>query len=374
MQKKPLGVYVHIPFCVRKCLYCDFLSGAAPEEIKARYVEMLLGEIERETEAARFGAYEVSTVYFGGGTPSLLSSEQIEMILCKLKERFRFGICPEISMEMNPGTVEKGQLEKLRRAGINRISIGVQSLQDGELTRLGRVHTAGDFYRIWDEAKSAGFDNRNVDLMTGIPGQTLQSLTDTLERLLRLRPEHISAYSLIVEEGTPFEKLYPEGAVDEDTDRLMYELTGRMLSEAGYERYEISNYAVPGFACRHNRAYWTRRDYIGFGIGAASLIGNTRFSNTRELNRYLAGETEHENVEELTVKERMAETMFLGLRLSEGVSFAHFFDLFGKEMKAVYGGVIQKHMEEGLLFEKNGCLCLTKRGLDVSNYVMADFL
>ncbi len=393
MQRKPLSVYVHIPFCVQKCLYCDFLSGKADEETKERYVEALLREIEAEAADGKFDRYEVQTVYFGGGTPSLLSAEQIDAILCKLKKVFIFrkhGKAeeasvwslrrheeddePEISMEINPGTVDVNKLCKLRNAGINRISIGVQSLQDAELAKLGRIHRAEDFYRVWEEAVVAGFRNRNVDLMSGIPGQTVETLTDTIRKLVALSPEHISAYSLIVEDGTPFEQLYPDGAVDEDTDRQMYELTGRLLAEAGYHRYEISNYAKEGFACRHNTAYWTRQDYVGFGIGAASLFENVRYSNTRSLHNYINGSYVHENVEHLTIKEQMAETMFLGLRMTQGVSDTDFRRLYGKDMYAVYGPVIEKHEKEGLIVWEDGYLRLTERGLDVSNYVMADFV
>lgn len=396
MQKKPLSVYVHIPFCVQKCLYCDFLSGKADEQTKEQYVEALLREIEKETADGAFDGYEVVTVYFGGGTPSTLRAEQIERILCKLKNSFNFGTQDgkqtgfsdksskaydsdakgeaEISMEMNPGTVNAGQLYALREAGINRISIGVQSLQDAELVKLGRIHRAEDFYRVWEEAAMAGFQNRNVDLMSGIPGQTVTSLEDTIRKLTALKPEHISAYSLIVEEGTPFAGMYPEGAVDEETDRLMYELTGRLLSEAGYGRYEISNYARDGFSCRHNMAYWTRQEYIGFGIGAASLIGHTRYSITRSLSEYLKGNFLHENIEHLSVEEQMSETMFLGLRLTQGVSEEQFYQIYGRDLFSVYGSVIKKHEKEGLLVCENGRIRLTKQGLDVSNYVMADFV
>ena len=217
MQRKPLSVYVHIPFCVQKCLYCDFLSGKADEETKERYVEALLREIEAEAADGKFDRYEVRTVYFGGGTPSLLSAEQIEKVLCKLKNVFLFQKPrkpqeasvlrlrrreedeePEISIEVNPGTVDVNKLCKLHNAGINRISIGVQSLQDAELAKLGRIHRAEDFYRVWEETATAGFRNRNVDLMSGIPGQTVESLEDTIRKLVALSPEHISAYSLIV--------------------------------------------------------------------------------------------------------------------------------------------------------------------------------
>lgn len=376
MQRKPLSVYVHIPFCVQKCLYCDFLSGKADERTKEAYVQALIRQVEQEAGNGQYDEYEVKTVYFGGGTPSTLSVEQIERILCKLRGVFRFAEnqLPELSMELNPGTVDAVKLQGLYAAGINRISIGVQSLQDEELRKLGRIHCAEDFYKVWEEASAAGFDNRNIDLMSGIPGQTLESLESTIRSLLRLSPEHISAYSLIVEEGTPFYRMYPDGAVDEETDRRMYELTGTMLSQAGYDRYEISNYAAGGMDCRHNIAYWTRQDYLGFGIGAASLIQNTRYRIHDELAAYIRGEYRHEDIECLTVQEQMSETMFLGLRMIRGVSKTEFERQYHRALSDVYGDVIEKHMKNGLLEEQGDRICLTKRGLDVSNYVMSDFV
>ncbi len=374
MPKKPLGIYVHIPFCVRKCLYCDFLSDKADDETKQKYVECLLREIELETSQKQLEEYKAVSVFLGGGTPSTLRPDQIDMILCKLKACIPFEQDAEISMEINPGSVWQEQLYRLHESGVNRISIGAQSLQDAELEKLGRIHRAEDFYRVYEEASKAGFCNRNVDLMSGIPGQTAESLADTLKKLTELRPEHISAYSLIVEQGTPFETLYPDGGVDEETDRSMYEMTGRMLSGAGYCRYEISNYARPGFECRHNRAYWTRQDYIGFGLGAASLIDNTRFSRNRNLHTYLKGNYSREHVEKLSQSDQMSETMFLGLRLTEGVSDESFQRQYGKSMEEVYGKVIEKHLGEALLTWEHGFLRLTQKGMDVSNYVMADFL
>ncbi len=377
MDKKPLGIYLHIPFCVQKCLYCDFLSGRADGELIQNYVNAMLREIELEAGDGRLDDYEADTVFFGGGTPSLLSVSQVDKILCKLSEKFSFREGAEITLEMNPGTVSESQLAALRACGINRISVGVQSLQDSELAALGRIHRAQDVLRMWEWTQKAGFQNRNIDLMTGIPGQTEESLYDTLQKTLQLGPEHISAYSLIVEEGTPFAGLYPEGAVDEETDRRLYALTGEVLFRQGYERYEISNYAREGFLCRHNRSYWTRGEYLGFGIGAASLLRETRFRNTTDLKSYvnLAGTCSlHEEVQVLSVRERMEETMFLGLRLAKGVSKKDFSALYGVSMESVYAGVIQKHKREGLLGEEDGRIFLTKRGMDVSNYVMADFL
>lgn len=375
MQRKPLSVYVHIPFCVQKCLYCDFLSGKADAGTREAYVRAVLGQIDKEAGDGQFDDYEVQTVYFGGGTPSTLHSEQIERMLCKLKNIFCFTkSMPEISMEMNPGTVNAQQLQELYAAGINRISIGLQSLQDAELQKLGRIHHAEDFYRVWEEAAAAGFRNRNVDLMSGIPGQSVESLENTLRRLTVLSPEHISAYSLIVEEGTPFAKMYPYGAVDEETDRQMYELTGRILAQAGYERYEISNYSRAGMECRHNIAYWERQDYLGIGIGAASLIRNTRYKIHDNLLSYISGEYTHENTEHLTVQDRMSETMFLGLRMIRGVSKRAFEEQFHKTVSEVYGDVIEQHVKNGLLKENGDRIFLTKRGMDVSNYVMSDFV
>lgn len=390
--KKPLAIYLHIPFCVQKCLYCDFLSAPASAETIEHYVNLMLCEMQAASDSGRLQDYEAATVFLGGGTPSLLAAGQIETILCKLRAVIPVRADAEITMEMNPGTVTKEKLADLKRIGINRISIGVQSLQDGELVLLGRIHRAAEVYRLWEWTEQLQFRNRSLDLMSGIPGQTQESFRDTLERAAALDPEHISAYSLIVEEGTPFYTMYPNGAVDEETDRKLYAQTQEVLKKHGYERYEISNYAKDGYACRHNLAYWTRGEYLGFGLGAASLMNDVRFRNADTAARYEQDVRVRENCagknmpgfggappacgewEPLSVKERMAETMFLGLRLTKGVSEQAFYEQFGCSLCEVYGSVIEKHRKNGLLTRKDGFFFLTEYGLDVSNYVMADFL
>ncbi|MCM1103578.1 MAG: radical SAM family heme chaperone HemW [Clostridium sp.] len=437
MSKSPLGIYLHIPFCVRKCLYCDFLSAPASADRIESYVNLLLREMQAASDNGQLQGYEAETVFFGGGTPSLLSASQIERILCKLSSLIPVRADAEITLEMNPGTVTRETLAEIKSLGVNRISIGVQSFQDHELALLGRIHSAAEVYRLWEWTEQLSFSNRNIDLMSGIPGQTEESFRDTLDRAAALMPEHISAYSLIVEEGTPFSRMYPDGAVDEETDRRLYALTKTQLKEHGYARYEISNYARDGYACRHNLTYWTRGDYLGFGLGAASLMNEVRFRNAdtmaayerdaaarendvvgaaclpreteagdggtdgtqareRGTDRTDAGEAPHERGtdgaqahgcgqsgslppayaewEPLTVKDRMAETMFLGLRLTKGVSEQAFLERFGRSVYEVYGSVLDKHKRDGLLAYRDGFWSLTERGLDVSNYVMADFL
>ena len=390
--KKPLAIYLHIPFCVRKCLYCDFLSAPASADRIENYVNLLLREIRAAVDCGQLQDYEAATVFLGGGTPSLLAAGQIETILCQLRAVIPIRADAEISMEMNPGTVTKEALADLKRIGINRISIGVQSLQDDELVLLGRIHRAAEVYRLWEWTEQLQFRDRSLDLMSGIPGQTRESFRDTLEKAVALEPEHISAYSLIVEEGTPFYAMYPNGAVDEETDRKLYALTKEVLKKHGYERYEISNYAKDGYACRHNLTYWTRGEYLGFGLGAASLMNDVRFRNADTAARYEQDIRVRENCvgknmsefgkaspayeewEPLSVKERMAETMFLGLRMTKGVSERAFYEQFGCSLYEVYGSVLEKHRKNGLLKQKDGFFFLTEYGLDVSNYVMADFL
>lgn len=386
--KRPLSIYIHIPFCVRKCLYCDFLSAPASGETMEAYASCLCREIEAAGKL--YPDYEVRTVFFGGGTPSILKKERICQIMEALRRAFSLAEDAEITIEVNPGTVDADKLAAYYAAGINRLSIGVQSLQENELQALGRIHSTEDFFQTYSMAIKSGFNNINVDLMSAIPEQTLESCQDTLRQLLSLDrpPSHISAYSLIIEEGTPFYENTPV-LPDEEMDRLFYKITNDILKAAGYHRYEISNYAREGCECRHNRVYWERGEYLGFGIGAASLMQETRFSNIRDLQTYLkllSGEaadrpltgqlTEHlrQEVSHLTEREQMEEFMFLGLRLTEGVSQKRFFKTFGKKFTDVYPGISEKLIREGLLVQEGDRLKLTELGLDVSNRVMAEFL
>lgn len=394
-NKEELSLYIHIPFCVRKCGYCDFLSAPADEKARDRYVQALLMEIERYrgTETAD---RKIKTLYIGGGTPSILSVDQLDCIMQKIKYTFNFCDDIEASMEMNPGTASKEKCRALYQMGINRLSIGLQSTNDMELKTLGRIHSYEDFINTYTWCREAGFQNINVDLMAALPYQIVESYTTGLRKIIRLAPEHISAYSLILEEGTPFYQKYNSGCYplpDEEQERLMYRETEQILAQAGYERYEISNYAKKGYACRHNLVYWQGGDYLGLGLGSSSYMDGVRFHNTTDLNTYVNQGAYVEDREELSVQAKMEEFMFLGLRVMAGVSGTEFEKRFGKTMEDVYGDVLRKHEEEGLLqierkedrkeaaaaepakgktnIEK---VMLTTNGVDVSNYVFADFL
>lgn len=394
-NKEELSLYIHIPFCVRKCGYCDFLSAPADEKARDRYVQALLMEIERY-QGTETADRKIKTLYIGGGTPSILSVDQLDCIMQKIKYTFNFCDDIEASMEMNPGTASKEKCRALYQMGINRLSIGLQSTNDMELKTLGRIHSYEDFINTYTWCREAGFQNINVDLMAALPYQTVESYTTGLRKIIRLAPEHISAYSLILEEGTPFYQKYNSGCYplpDEEQERLMYRETEQILAQAGYERYEISNYAKKGYACRHNLVYWQGGDYLGLGLGSSSYMDGVRFHNTTDFITYVNQGTYVEDREELSVQAKMEEFMFLGLRVMAGVSGTEFEKRFGKTMEDVYGDVLRKHEEEGLLqierkedrkeaaaaepakgktnIEK---VMLTKNGVDVSNYVFADFL
>lgn len=385
-ENRELELYFHIPFCVRKCLYCDFLSAPADEGVRRQYMDALMREVRERAEEYR--DYLVTSAFIGGGTPSVVDAEQIEELMATVQECYEVASDAELTIEVNPGTVDFGKLKKYRQAGINRLSIGLQSANDKELAVLGRVHSLQQFLDTYREAREAGFGNINVDVMSALPGQSLESYRKTLRKILTLSspPEHISAYSLILEEETALFRQVGQGLLklpDEETDRDMYRDTKRILEQAGYGRYEISNYAKAGFACRHNIGYWTRRNYLGFGIGAASLIDNVRFNNRRNLREYLRDPlNDRMEIQRLNRQEQMEEFMFLGLRLTEGVSDLRFQKLFGQSLQEVYGSVIAQNEKEGLLrrYIRSGAgvreemLTLTDFGLDVSNYVMSQFL
>ena len=424
-MKKPLGLYIHIPFCVRKCEYCDFLSWSEPSRAdRTAYAAALCREISAAAET--FPKADVDTIFIGGGTPTTLSPEDLSMIMNHVRGTFHVLPEAEITMEMNPGTYSEGMIAFVKEH-LTRVSIGLQSARNEELRRLGRIHTYEEFENCYRSLRNAGVDNINIDLMSALPGQSLQSWEYTLRKVIGLDPEHISAYSLIIEEGTPFYDLYESGKLnlpEEDEEREMYHLTKTILSAAGYERYEISNYAKSGFACRHNIRYWRREPYLGFGVGAASMYGELvsfavnsalkgskqtaispnegdiknyfisccgRFSgqyrrtNDTDFIRYLR----HYDLREsgggkawdgentttcLSLKDSMEEFMFLGLRMTDGVSIREFYDAFGFSMDDIYGDVIRKYIENGLLERGDDRIALTERGLDVSNVVMEEFL
>ena len=373
-ENSPMEIYIHIPFCIRKCDYCDFLSGPSGPKEQADYVQALLREIQAVEEGE---GRSVSSIFIGGGTPSVLDERLLGDILREIRNRFKMEEDAEITIEVNPGTANIGKLQAYREMGINRLSIGLQSPEDRELKILGRIHNYGQFLETYQEARTVGFDNINIDLMSAIPDQTYEGWVKNLRTVAELEPEHISAYSLIVEEGTPFaaRKL---NLPDEDTEYNMYEATAQILKEYGFEQYEISNYARKGRECRHNVGYWTRQDYLGFGLGASSLYGKERFANTADMKKYLENSRNPEKIREkepsLTREDEMAEFMFLGLRMTKGILKADFQRCFGCTIESVYGEVLEKYESMELLLEKDGRIFLSREGIHVSNSIMAEFL
>ena len=373
-MRKKLELYIHIPFCIKKCEYCDFLSGPANLQRQREYVDALCKEIQA---SEGYETYEVSSIFFGGGTPSILPGEWLAEIMKMIYQRFHVLENAEISIEANPGTVTEEKLFQYCKAGVNRISFGCQSTNNQELKMLGRIHTWEEFLDSFQMARNAGFTNINVDLMSGLPSQSLQTWENSLKKVAMLGVEHISAYSLIIEDGTPFAE-YELDLPDEEEERKMYENTAAILKQYGYHQYEISNYAKEGYACRHNCGYWNRTEYLGLGLGSASLVNEVRFSNISDMDFYLkySGEPSklREDMQELSENEQMEEFMFLGLRMLEGVSSDSFFEKFGKKMENVYDAVIQKYVDLGLLEWNANNLRLTRRGISVSNQIFADFL
>lgn len=402
MNKRELELYIHIPFCARKCAYCDFLSFAAPERVYRDYMDKLMEEICGQ--GPNFQEYRVSTIFVGGGTPSLLPADLIMELFATLHENFDISLDAEITMEANPGTLTMEKLEVYRQSGVNRLSIGLQSADDKELKYLGRIHSYDSFLKSYQRARQAGFQNINIDLMSALPGQDVHSWKNTLKKVMMLRPEHISAYSLIIEEGTLFYERFgePQGSCacgaqtaaevaahaavmtlpdlpDEDTDREMYHLTREMMAAHGYERYEISNYAKKGYECRHNTGYWTGVEYLGLGLGASSYTYGYRYHNTEDLQEYLSlnlyeGGAAARDIEELTLEDKMEEFMFVGLRMMKGVSGSEFLDRFGQNMWNVYGDALKKLEKQGLIEVEAPMVRLTELGIDVSNVVLSEFL
>lgn len=451
-NKNELGIYIHIPFCVHKCIYCDFLSSPADVHTRKQYVRALINEIylTREGKCANkliknvlqgdntsyedmeeqavnglisdYALYDtvcmadyektimqedisgcvddiksenghiVTSIFIGGGTPSAIDAEDISDILDAVRKNYNVSDKAEITIECNPGTMDKKKAAIYRKAGINRISFGLQSTDNNELRMLGRIHTYEQFMESYKIAREAGFDNINIDLMSALPGQTMESFKAVLEKALSLGAEHISVYSLIVEEGTRLSDnidSFPQIPSD-DEDRQMYYMTKEMLSSYGYEQYEISNYAQKGYECKHNLKYWERCDYLGFGIGAASLYGGRRYTNISDIGRYMDVLAEITNaldksyvnellqirtdMEELSKEDEMSEYMFLGLRKTKGIDITDFKEEFGTDIKDIFGEAIEDNIARGLLIHDGNCLYLSKRGIDISNTVMSDFI
>ncbi len=416
-----MELYVHIPFCAQKCYYCDFLSALSSVELRRHYIHALCAEIR--WYGAVYPDMVLDTIFFGGGTPSLLETDLFVQVMETIRSSFSITADAEITLEANPGTVNAESLDTYRGCGVNRLSFGLQSANDAELKMLGRIHDFHGFLQSYELARKAGFSNINIDVMTGLPGQTVKRLSHTLKEVIWLHPEHVSAYALQVEEGTPLARSLAGERVrvrrhgetsaprilrfpplpDEDTEYALYAAARDQLTAAGYGRYEISNYARPGFACRHNVGYWERAPYIGVGLGAASLLEYQwktprlgfrsmapciRRKNRTQMPAYIRAARRlnpekiirnrrppmAEEQQVLTARECMEEFMFLGLRQTAGVSRVQFRSVFGKSMDSVYGPVIQKLKEQGLMEEQNGYVRLTSRGLDVSTPVLAEFL
>ncbi len=451
-NKNELGIYIHIPFCVHKCIYCDFLSSPADVHTRKQYVRALINEIylTREGKCANkliknvlqgdntsyedmeeqavngltsdYALYDtvcmadyektimqedisgcvddiksenghiVTSIFIGGGTPSAIDAEDISDILDAVRKNYNVSDKAEITIECNPGTMDKKKAAIYRKAGINRISFGLQSTDNNELRMLGRIHTYEQLMESYKIAREVGFDYINIDLMSALPGQTMESFKAVLEKALSLGAEHISVYSLIVEEGTRLSDnidSFPQIPSD-DEDRQMYYMTKEMLSSYGYEQYEISNYAQKGYECKHNLKYWERCDYLGFGIGAASLYGGRRYTNISDIGRYMDVLAEITNaldksyvnellqirtdMEELSKEDEMSEYMFLGLRKTKGIDITDFKEEFGTDIKDIFGEAIEDNIARGLLIHDGNCLYLSKRGIDISNTVMSDFI
>ena len=374
-----IGLYIHIPFCRQKCLYCDFPSWAGKEKQMQGYVDALTKEIESRSK--EYSDRKVVSVFFGGGTPTTLSIPMLEQLMQAVFENWDIAEDAEITTEANPGTLDREMAEALKKMGFNRLSMGVQAWQNRLLKDLGRIHTVELFQDNYKAVREAGFENVNTDLMFALPNQTMEEWQETVKNIVDLNPAHISAYSLILEEGTPFYDKYEKGELEpaeEELDREMYHWAVDYLAEMGYEQYEISNFAKKGRQSRHNRIYWQAEEYLGMGLGSHSYMEGERFHNIYDLQEYIKADGDvsllKEEIEIITEEDALAEFMFLGLRLMEGVSFERFRGRFGQEMKNIYGGQIEELVKDGLLEEDATGIRLTRRGVDISNFVFEKFL
>ena len=375
-----LGMYVHIPFCRSKCYYCDFASSARDQSHYQPYVDALIKEM-RAYRNMTIEPLTIKTLFIGGGTPSVLPPILLGKILRAINENFIIAKDAEYTMEANPGTLSVEKLEIMKAHGINRISMGAQTFQDHLLKEIGRAHTRDEIVQSYTLCRQMGFSNINLDLMFALPSQTLEDWKETLEVAVELGPEHISAYSLIIEEGTLFGDLYEQGKLeqpDEDLERLMYTFAKDYLGENGYQQYEISNFAKKDQASRHNINNWKAYPYIGLGLGSHSYYQGYRYHNTYHIESYIANsgniKTIQEDREAIGVKAQMEEFMFLGLRLTKGIKVLDFQERFNQSIYTIYGNQISKHIADQLLIEADGRICLSDYGQDVSNRVMSSFL
>ena len=365
------GIYIHIPFCIKKCRYCDFNSGVFDNGAKERYLSALLCEM------AAYRGTEADTVYIGGGTPTVFETKQLKRLIEAVKSNFILVDDTEFTVEMNPKTADLDKLKTLFEMGVNRLSIGVQSFCDAELHALGRVHSGKDAIDAIALAREAGFENISIDLMSGIPEQTEESFSETLKTAILQAPGHISCYSLIVEEGTPLFDDVKSGKVtlcDDETDRKLYDYAVGELEKNGYKRYEISNFAKSGRASRHNIKYWTMEEYLGLGLSAHSFLNGVRYWNTDDIEKYIADSVGTRKSEALTENDMMSEFVFLGLRMTDGILEKAFSEKFGKDIFEVFKKPLEKFVENGLLLRENGRICLSDKAVSVSNQIMCEFL
>ena len=378
MQNKELGIYIHIPFCKQKCYYCDFISYSDKCNQISNYIDSLIKEIE----GFDFSNYKVTSIYIGGGTPSYVDSKYIKQILTKLHKKVDFKEV-EITIEVNPGTVTRKKLQDYKEQGINRISIGLQSTKDRLLRQIGRIHTYQEFLEAYYLAKEVGFKNINVDLMLGLPNQTIQDLKESLNKIIELNPNHVSVYSLIVEEGTKIAKLLQEGKIElpeEEQERNMYWYVKNQLELNGYHHYEISNFAKEGKESRHNMNCWNQEEYIGFGVAAHSYINNVRFSNTSNIEEYIENMNDANYQKNVTIEEKQTledkrnEFMMLGFRKLDGVNISKFKEKFIENPIFLYRYKLNKLSAEGLIEIDLNHIKLTNKGLDFANLVFEEFV
>ncbi|OPZ91105.1 MAG: Oxygen-independent coproporphyrinogen-III oxidase 1 [Firmicutes bacterium ADurb.Bin419] len=380
MEKgKSIGLYIHIPFCRSKCFYCDFNSFACRDELIPAYFNALQKEIGMY--AKKLENYTIKTIFIGGGTPSAVDAQYLSEISELINKELNRDKASEISIETNPGTLTYEKLLTYRNMGVNRLSIGLQAWQDNILGKLGRIHTAKEFEENFQLARKAGFRNINVDLIFGIPGQSFGEWSETMKSVAGLEPEHMSCYSLKIEEGTVFGNKLEKGElvpIDDNIDREMYNFCKSHLKDKGYKHYEISNFAKPGYECRHNLVYWNEEEYVGIGAGAHSFFEGIRYNNFYDIEHYIsrnfAGEIPSENAEVINIKERMAEFMILGLRLIDGIRMDDFKLRFGEDIYNVYGDEISKLKDRGLIVVKDGSVSLSSLGLDLANQVFMEFV
>lgn len=375
---KHLGLYVHIPFCKQKCYYCDFASFPGKEGLQKDYIKALCKEIREAFKT--LDAYIIDSIFIGGGTPSILDTCNMEVLFTEINNLNKSKDV-EYSIECNPGSLNEEKLKIMKKFGINRISIGLQAVQNELLKSIGRIHDFENFKSNFNLARKYGFNNINVDLIFALPNQSLNDWKETLKTICKMKPEHISAYSLIIEEGTAFYKLYEKGKINlpkEDLEREMYNIGKKLLKENGYNQYEISNYCLEGKECRHNLKHWDMKEWIGVGSNSSSYIDNKRIKNISDVKTYIDtinnDKVPYEEVIENTEKDNIEEFMFMGLRKTEGIDEKEFFLRFHKMLDEIYKDVIKKYEKQELLVKDKGKLYLTEKGIEVSNIIMADFL